>query len=50
MTGGAEKILFRGRQLHDEGRYLLASEIVNKLVQAQPHNEDANKRKAKATA
>jgi len=41
MMGGSEKILSRGRQLHDEGRYLLASEIVNKLVQAEPENQDA---------
>ena len=41
MMGGAEKIIARGRQLHDEGNYLLASEIVNKLVQAQPQNEAA---------
>jgi len=41
MMGGSEKILSRGRQLHDEGRYLLASEIVNKLVQAEPQNQDA---------
>jgi alkyl sulfatase BDS1-like metallo-beta-lactamase superfamily hydrolase len=41
MMGGADKILARGRELHDEGKYLLASEIVNKLVQAQPDNEAA---------
>ncbi len=41
MMGGARRILARGRELHDEGKYLLASEIVNKLVQAEPHNEAA---------
>ena len=41
MMGGADKILARGRELHDEGKYLLASEIVNKLVQAEPQNEAA---------
>jgi alkyl sulfatase BDS1-like metallo-beta-lactamase superfamily hydrolase len=41
MMGGAEKIMTRGRQLHDEGQYLLASEIVNKLVQAEPQNQAA---------
>jgi len=41
MMGGADKILARGRQLHDEGKYLLASEIVNKLVQAEPQNPAA---------
>ncbi len=34
MMGGAEKIIARGRQLHDEGKYLLAQEILNKLVNA----------------
>ena len=38
MMGGANKILARGQQLHNEGKYLLASEIVNKLVQAEPQN------------
>ena len=41
MMGGAEKILARGRDLHDEGKYLLAQEIVNKLVQAEPQNQVA---------
>jgi alkyl sulfatase BDS1-like metallo-beta-lactamase superfamily hydrolase len=41
MMGGAEKIIARGKQLHDEGSYLLAAEIVNKLVQAQPQNQVA---------
>jgi alkyl sulfatase BDS1-like metallo-beta-lactamase superfamily hydrolase len=41
MMGGAEKIMARGRELHDEGKYLLASEIANKLVQAQPQNQAA---------
>lgn len=41
MMGGAAKILARGRQLHDEGQYLLAQEILNKLVQAEPDNQQA---------
>jgi len=41
MMGGASKITARGRQLHDEGRYLHAQEIVNKLVLAEPQNQDA---------
>ncbi|QDT74729.1 alkyl/aryl-sulfatase [Lacipirellula limnantheis] len=41
MMGGAEKILARGRELHDEGKYLHAQEILNKLVLAEPHNQDA---------
>lgn len=39
MMGGAEKILARGRELHDQGKYLLAQEILNKLVQAEPQNQ-----------
>jgi alkyl sulfatase BDS1-like metallo-beta-lactamase superfamily hydrolase len=41
MMGGGENIMARGLQLHNEGKYLLASEIVNKLVQAQPQNQAA---------
>ena len=41
MMGGAEKIIARGRQLHDEGKYLLAQEILNKLVYAEPDNQAA---------
>ena len=41
MMGGAEKILTRGQQLHNEGKYLLAQEILNKLVQAEPQNQAA---------
>ena len=41
MMGGGQAILARGRQLLDEGQYLLASEIVNKLVQAEPDNQEA---------
>jgi alkyl sulfatase BDS1-like metallo-beta-lactamase superfamily hydrolase len=41
MMGGSEKILARGRQLHDQGKYLLAQEILNKLVQAEPQNQAA---------
>lgn len=41
MMGGGEKILARGRELHDAGDYLLATEIVNKLVQADPNNSEA---------
>lgn len=41
MMGGADKIIARGRQLHEEGNYLLAVEIVNKLVEGEPHNEAA---------
>ena len=41
MMGGAEKILARGAQLYDEGAYLYAQEILNKLVQAEPQNQAA---------
>ncbi len=41
MMGGAGKILARGRELHDQGQYLLAQEILNKLVQAEPQNQAA---------
>ncbi|MBS0251188.1 MAG: MBL fold metallo-hydrolase [Proteobacteria bacterium] len=41
MMGGSAKIIARGRELHDEGKYLLAVEIVNKLVQAEPDNAEA---------
>ncbi len=41
MMGGSDKILSRGRELHDAGKYLLASEILNKLVQAEPDNAAA---------
>ena len=41
MMGGGAKIMARGQQLHNEGKYLLAQEIVNKLVQAEPQNQAA---------
>ena len=41
MMGGAGKILARGRELIDAGRYLDATEILNKLVYAQPQNQEA---------
>jgi alkyl sulfatase BDS1-like metallo-beta-lactamase superfamily hydrolase len=41
MMGGAAKILARGRELHDQGKYRLAQEILNKLVQAEQQNQDA---------
>ncbi|MFO1122647.1 MAG: alkyl sulfatase dimerization domain-containing protein [Hyphomicrobiales bacterium] len=41
MMGGAGKIVARGRELHDAGQYLLAAELVDKLVQAEPANGEA---------
>jgi len=40
MMGGAEKILSRGKELHDAGEYKLAQELLNKLVQAEPDNQE----------
>ena len=39
MMGGAEKIMARGKELAGQGKYLEASEILNKLVYAQPQNQ-----------
>ena len=41
MMGGSDKIIARGQELHNEGKYFLAQEIVNKLVQAEPSNQPA---------
>jgi alkyl sulfatase BDS1-like metallo-beta-lactamase superfamily hydrolase len=41
MMGGASQILDKGRSLYDEGRYRHAQEILNKLVYAEPHNQEA---------
>ena len=41
MMGGAEKIIAKGQQLVDQGDYLSASEILNKLVYAEPQNQVA---------
>jgi len=41
MMGGSAKILARGQQLYDSGEYLLATEILNKLVYAEPGNQAA---------
>ncbi|PZQ50100.1 MAG: hypothetical protein DI556_08495 [Rhodovulum sulfidophilum] len=41
MMGGSAAIIARGQALHDAGDYLLAVEIVNKLVQAEPENTGA---------
>jgi alkyl sulfatase BDS1-like metallo-beta-lactamase superfamily hydrolase len=41
MMGGAEKILARAAELHDDGDYLRATEILNKLVLAEPDNGEA---------
>lgn len=41
MMGGSEKILAKGRELVDQGKYLLATEILNRLVFAEPQNQPA---------
>ncbi|MBU3578088.1 alkyl/aryl-sulfatase [Polynucleobacter sp. UK-Kesae-W10] len=41
MMGGSAKILAKGRQLYQQGKYREAMEIVNKLVYAQPDNTAA---------
>ena len=41
MMGGSDKVIARGRELHGEGNYLLAQEILNKLVHAEPQNGPA---------
>jgi alkyl sulfatase BDS1-like metallo-beta-lactamase superfamily hydrolase len=39
MMGGAGKILAKGEELIAQGKYRHAMEILNKLVQAEPHNQ-----------
>ena len=41
MMGGAEKIMAKGRELHDAGKYHHAIEILDKLVHAEPDNQEA---------
>jgi alkyl sulfatase BDS1-like metallo-beta-lactamase superfamily hydrolase len=39
--GGAEPIIIKGRQLLDQGEYLSATEILNKLIYVEVHNQEA---------
>jgi alkyl sulfatase BDS1-like metallo-beta-lactamase superfamily hydrolase len=41
MMGGAERIMAKGRELHDAGEYKLAQEILDKLVHAEPDDQAA---------
>jgi alkyl sulfatase BDS1-like metallo-beta-lactamase superfamily hydrolase len=41
MMGGSAKIIARGEVLMGQGKYLLATEILNKLVFAEPQNQAA---------
>ena len=41
MMGGATKIMAKGKELYDQGKYRHAMEILNKLVYAEPENQAA---------
>lgn len=41
MMGGAAKIIAKGKELYDQGKYRYAQEILNKLVYAEPNNQAA---------
>jgi alkyl sulfatase BDS1-like metallo-beta-lactamase superfamily hydrolase len=41
MMGGAAKIIAKGRELYNQGKYRHAQEILNKLVYAEPGNQEA---------
>ena len=41
MMGGSAKIMAKGKQLMAEGQYLQATEILNRLVFAEPQNQEA---------
>jgi alkyl sulfatase BDS1-like metallo-beta-lactamase superfamily hydrolase len=41
MMGGAKPILAKGKELYDQGKYRHAQEILNKLVYAEPQNQEA---------
>jgi len=41
MMGGAKKIIAKGKELYDQGKYLYAAEILNKLVFGEPGNQAA---------
>jgi alkyl sulfatase BDS1-like metallo-beta-lactamase superfamily hydrolase len=41
MMGGAKLIMAKGKELADQGKYRYAQEIVNKLVYAEPQNQEA---------
>jgi len=41
MMGGSAKILAKGRELIDQGKYLHAAELLNRLVFAEPANQAA---------
>jgi len=41
MMGGAAPIIAKGRELYSQGQYRHAQEILNKLVYAEPQNQEA---------
>jgi alkyl sulfatase BDS1-like metallo-beta-lactamase superfamily hydrolase len=41
MMGGSAKIMAKGKELYDQGKYRYAIEILNKLVYAEPTNQAA---------
>lgn len=41
MMGGSRKIIREGKKLYNDGKYLHAQEILNKLVYAEPDNQKA---------
>jgi linear primary-alkylsulfatase len=41
MMGGAKPIIKKGKELYGKGKYLFATEILNKLVYAEPTNQEA---------
>ena len=41
MMGGAAKIMAKGKELFEQGKYRHAQEILNKLVYAEPGNQEA---------
>ncbi len=41
MMGGAKPIIAKGKELYGQGKYLQATEILNKLVYAEPQNQKA---------
>lgn len=41
MMGGVEKILTKGKELFEQGKYREAMEIINKVVYAEPQNQAA---------
>ncbi len=40
MMGGSAKIIAKGKELYNKGQYLLAVEILNKLLYAEPTNQE----------